>query len=303
MAPSVLHIAGRALWPLNGREVRLPAGAEAALLVRSDRWAEEDTLVPVSPAQEGRRTVAFTAPPENRIRYRIAVGEGVEAAPPVVCLENVAVTPVLLEDGSFEVSTSLAGRCRLEVDDVTIPVDLPADAPGLKDLGVIPGRDAVRVVRILRADGTPVTPEECGGVTPVFAPGEEESFVDTGPDGMVRIPPVPGEILLVVRPSDGFSLADLPFRVKLPARGPDVVKLPGGRISGDIRDPEGRAVPAVVYVDGYRFEAEEGRFDVGTVAAGPHVVIVGAEGRVGEARRILLADGESRSLSLDLPAR
>jgi hypothetical protein len=91
--------------------------------------------------------------------------------------------------------------------------------------------------------------------------------------------------------------------VKLPAGGPDVVKLPGGRISGDIRDPEGRAVPAVVCVDGYRFEAEAGRFDVGTVAAGPAVVMVVAEGRVGEARRILLADGESRALSFSLPAR
>jgi hypothetical protein len=103
-------------------------------------------------------------------------------------IDNVDVAPALLDDGSFEVSTSLAGRCRLEVDDVPVPMDLPADAPEFVGLGVIPGRDAVRVVRILRADGTPVTPEECQGVTPVFTPGEEENFVETGPDGTVRIP-------------------------------------------------------------------------------------------------------------------
>jgi hypothetical protein len=52
-------------------------------------------------------------------------------------------------------------------------------------------------------------------------------------------------------------------------------------------------------VDGHRFDPEKGRFEAS--GAGPHVVILGAAGRLGDAWRILLADGECRSLTFGLP--
>jgi hypothetical protein len=277
-----LHLPGRALsLPERAESVRLPADSPAAVLVRSDRW-DASMLLPVPLARDGRRVVAFSGFPVNRLRFRVPEAETEYLGP--------AVTR--LADGSFEVSTTLAGSRWLEVGGWLLEVDLPVDVPGVVDLGTITGTE--RTVRILGPDGEPVT----AGQVFVSRTAGEWGEMDTDEGGVVRVSVCGAPIFLRLLVDGG-----LPHNAIVTADSPSEIRLPAGRIAGQVRDPGGEPLPAVVYVDGYRFDVEGGRFEVGGAGAGPHVVIVGAAGRLGEARRILLADGESRSLTFTLPPR
>ncbi len=277
-----LHLPGAARpLPERAADIRLPADSPAAVLVTSDRW-DGTVLLPVPPARDGRREVVFPALPVNRIRFRAE-----EGGP--VYLDSAEVPAVRLADGTLEVSTMLAGPRWIGVADTLRRVILPEDVPGIVDLGTV--APVERVVRILSPGGAPATADEVRVLI------GEESEVDLREDGTVGVP-LPGEPVTLT-----LLTAGLPHSVIVTPDGPSEIRLPAGRIAGEVRDPGGEPLPAVVYVDGYRFEAEEGRFDIGGAAAGPHVVIVGAEGRIGEVRRIVLADGESRSLVFALPPR
>jgi hypothetical protein len=81
------------------------------------------------------------------------------------------------------------------------------------------------------------------------------------------------------------------------------VSLQKSGITGEVRGEDGRLLPAVVYVDSYRFEFPDGRIAVRAVPAGPHVVIVGARDHRGDVRRVVIERGEVRSASVVLPRR
>ncbi|MCU0726266.1 MAG: carboxypeptidase-like regulatory domain-containing protein [Planctomycetes bacterium] len=298
-----VHLSGM-VFEDEGRAPRTPAGAAAAVRVRHERSGfAGEVLLPVPPPQDGRRVVAVPALPANRIRFRVADAGDEGAEPPVAYLDFAEVPLVRLAGGAFEITTALAGRQRLEVGEATVLLDLPVDDPGLVDLGTISGED--RVIRIQTADGTPVTPEECPMVrfSPEPCRGPWELDVEVEEGGTVRVPFAGAPVILQVPTGGPDGPPGLPLFVTLDAGGPAEVLRPDGRITGEVRDPEGRLVPAVVYVDGYRFPAEEGRFDVAGAAAGPHLVIAGARGCQGEVRRILLGAGERRSLVFTLPPR
>jgi hypothetical protein len=103
----------------------------------------------------------------------------------------------------------------------------------------------------------------------------------------------------------------LPFDVVLSDWTPAEMRRPGGRLSGEVRDAEGRPLPAVIYVDAHRLattdrwdpDAPPGAIDIRGVPPGPHIVIVGASGHRGEVRRIVLGKDEHRTLTVTLPPR
>jgi len=94
-----------------------------------------------------------------------------------------------------------------------------------------------------------------------------------------------------------------PASYEAPPDGPVEVRLLKSGITGEVRGEDGRHLPAIVYVDAHRFDFPDGRIAVRAVSTGPHVVIVGARDHRGEVRRVVLGEGEVRSLSVVLPRR
>ena len=64
-----------------------------------------------------------------------------------------------------------------------------------------------------------------------------------------------------------------------------------------------RAPCALSIVDAYRYEDPEGGIAVRGLPPGPHLVVVGARDHVGEVRRVVLKEGETRRLDVRLPPR
>ena len=91
-------------------------------------------------------------------------------------------------------------------------------------------------------------------------------------------------------------------RLTIDPEGPTDIRLSGGRIRGQVRSADG-PVPAVVYLDHQRFEFPGGRVDIRGVPAGPHFMIVGAKGHLGEVRRIVMGENEEREVQIELPKR
>jgi hypothetical protein len=67
---------------------------------------------------------------------------------------------------------------------------------------------------------------------------------------------------------------------------------------------DGERKGRALYVDGELFEIEPGATAaVLGLLAGAHTVIVGAEGHVGRAMRVVLKEGETRKIRVRLPRR
>jgi hypothetical protein len=196
-------------------------------------------------------------------------------------------------------------------DDSCSVVPIGAESEGARTARVVlPVPTRIRVV-LAGADG-----EHIEGELPVdFEWDEADEFFGEGESRVRTILTYrTGPALLHIEEED-YRTAEIPLDLPDPSGGRvDVGEIvleieepappaPLGGLAISVSDPEGRAIPFVAYLDSERYEGKDGRLGIGGLADGPHLLVVGAKGRRGEARRIVIRDGEQRELDIVLPAR
>ena len=262
---------------LKREEMQRVANDQAEAVVR----AEAHGLVrhfPVGPAVDGQRRVTVKWPATKRIeadfgrRFDLSLRHavGIQAA-----------TGVL--------ETHVSGRVMLVVRDTAlgeqeIPVEVP-DRPGAvvrvpANALLAPGR-----LRVTCTDGTPFAK------TWLRINGELERLDENGRVVSWR---VKDGAAILARREGHVSL-----RRTLAGGGPHELRWGAGRLDLDVTGPAG----FTAYVNGDLFNAEGPRLTVVGLDAGPHTVIVAAEGHEGRVFRVTLGEGETRAVSVALPKR
>jgi hypothetical protein len=271
----------------------LPARVPAVVVV------DDYQVFPFEPPRDGFRRVDI---PE---RKPVLLPLHLELEDDEVSIEDAEATlgsqesEALDENGDWLGVTWAAGPMMLWLDapghqferrELVIPT-----SPGRLDLGTIRlRRSEERVFRIVDSAGEPVPdaalrPELRGPTWRSASENDDGSFtVAVGP-----------------RPETWYASAEgwRLLRVRLTLESPTEIPFPGCRITIRVRDGEGRPVPAVGYVDESSFRAADGAHDLRGVPAGPHVILVGARGHAAQVHRMVLGDGEHRTIDVTLAPR
>ncbi len=101
----------------------------------------------------------------------------------------------------------------------------------------------------------------------------------------------------------GEGTVVLPYRDVLRGPGPWRVVAPAGSLRVSCADPSGAVGAFQVHLDGRSYDAREGELTLRRLAAGPHEVVVEAEGHVPRRLGFTLQDGEARTWTAHLTPR
>jgi hypothetical protein len=301
----------RELRPTKGRASAYVAGdVPASVLVRGRR----DRLFPVPSATGETRVVTLPPDPPTVIVFRAVGPDGRPVSEGHGEIDVYGDRAPFGPDGWTEIRTWEAGPRELELhaldpdlELVSIPIDLPF-TPERIELGEIrlsafsedEENAPLRSARLLTAEGEPV-PDDVFYVGRVRGAGLDDVLRIEG--GRIRWRPSPTPITVRLRGDPWSGGPWYPMEIVLSNETPAEIRLPGGRLTGTVRDTSGRPLSAALYVGTVSFQVKEGRLDVRGLRAGPHVVVLGARGHRGEVRRIVLTKGEARALDVVLPPR
>ncbi|MBN2489375.1 MAG: carboxypeptidase regulatory-like domain-containing protein [Planctomycetes bacterium] len=275
--------------------IQLPAAARAVLVVEEPR-----TLVfPVPPSTGEVRVAKCVLPEPTVILLRVRDAAGKPLAAEVSTWPDVDEPIGIADDGRVRIETRAAGS-------VTLHIRAPHHVEREVEL-VLPDRTARIDLGEIVLERDPSPTSRLRAVTAAGEPAAGAVFVvegipggpaETDAEGLaeVSLPPAPVEAEIRVEGS-------LPLPVTLSRDGPTDFRLPGGSLSLRIRNAGAEPLDAVVYLDSHAFECSGGELVIRGLTAGPHTLLVGARGYVGEVRRLSLAQDEARTLAITLPAR
>jgi hypothetical protein len=204
------------------------------------------------------------------------------------------------EDGVWRTETNGAGPTIFVIrvwdhQPVRIETRLPT-TPGHVDLGeVVLEPLERRTFRAVTADGTPV---------PVYAVTNVDGLaVDRWAGGETdesRFAMDVGK-----RPVRALVTAEgwYPMPVMVGLETPETIRFPAGRLTFRVRDREDRPLESHACLDGRWHWIPAGKLVIRGVPDGPHTLIIGARGHIGEVRRIVIREGEAREIDARLRAR
>lgn len=306
----------------------VPAGVEARVVAH---WGGHSTFHDVGPAVDGVRRVTIRAPKERRIRFTVPF----EPEDAHLGMSDVGDVHALGDD-RYEITTTLTGTLALIVEAsdgerfepmpyvrhmVTIE---PGDGDVI-DLGVLsppPERRARGELTLLDADGTPLSDLRVD-ITAIEPAAKDEPFLQhigkSDEAGVVRSHVLRTGAYVAFELDDDDGRREIVRSLEGP--GPWTIRMGSGRIELEVHGPWGLLMDSSVLFDGelrspIYTDAEEtreghrlaigqapARYVLDRLDAGPHTLIVTAPGHRGEARRIILKEGETRRIRVDLPER
>jgi hypothetical protein len=273
-----------------GEPVYVPADGPAWLRISIER---DVYTFPIDPPRDGVRFVRIRVPGLKRIR--IGADEayleyaGYEYANGV--LETYAVGRqhlVVIHEGR--------GRAERELD---LTFDEAERDLELDDLGFVKREEKEKTLRVVDAQSRPVA---AWVDLPLAPPPWSEDESDAGPtdaEGYFRSTALRDDVPIRIRP---VGTADfVPLATTLHGDGPYEVRLGSATIVVEARGLEDASV--VLDGEAWRYPDDDGRFVLRGVTEGPHDLLVGAQGRIGKAYRLVLKEGETRRLAPDLRPR
>jgi hypothetical protein len=286
-------------------------GAQIRLAVRQQ--------IPLTPEQQ--KEASWARAPHHVIRFRLRGPDG-EILPPSWAELHVFygdLPPEVTEDGWCAVRTRASGPATLRIGRpeygliraaLEIPVELPADKPREISLGEIavprPNLEAEEPIRrsllILRPDGERFRPRAVrvgsSGLEDYGAASDRHGRVSWAQDAA----PIEAQVT-IDDPLNGVSIEWYPLNITLASNSPKEVRFPAERLTLCVRGEDGEPLATVLYVNMWRYELDDGRIDLRGMPPGPHTLILGATGHLGEARRVVLKEGEHRQVTCTLQRR
>ncbi len=290
-----LRIPGRSVRFVLASGEWIPAAGPAALVLDEPY----ERILPVPPAEKGRRLLEIPPPGEVRVTFRVKDRAGRALAPRVEVDSAATVKPRRREDGRYDLVLPRGGDtcfifgaegCLDRDLDVVLP--RPPAEVDLGEIVLLPeSAEVTRTFRVVRGDGTPVPGAE------LRVPGGFPDGVEADEEGNLEVD-LRGETRAAVT-AEGF----LPMPVVLSPKSAAVLRFPAGSLAIEVRDESGNPLAATACLDGWWFSARDGRIRVSGVPAGKHRLLVGASGYLGVVREITTGGKERREVSLELPRR
>lgn len=273
---------------LGKRDYYLPPNVEARVVTQA--WGRRKVFS-VQAAVGGVRRVVLDWAGERPATLRF--GE----VPDSVVGYEIPGARVDVSKDDDEIVTWASGRRTLrilldtgEVHDMA--VDLPPGGVLELDAPELPPLRPRRKITVVDADGSPAKLRASRLVMPV------PWLYD--PDDMTGVPGAWYRITGAY-PEGGFCAA---LRGRLEGAGPWTVELGGAALRVAIAVEDDECEDCALYVDGEVFQVGRGvATPVVGLRAGPHIVIVGAQGHLGRAMRVVLEEGETREIRALLERR
>jgi hypothetical protein len=268
----------------------LPANSRAALVLDGSR------VFPFGPTKNGRREVVI--PPSEVVE----ISARVRTEDETVESYDIEVNGTIVDwKGRWSAKVAWAGAYTVVA---TAPdhkterriIEIPP-TPGKIDLGeILLRKSSYRTFSIVDAKGNPVLDADM--TFDSSGSDFDHPWASKDDDGTFFITVGP-------RPDPWIVEGDgrYPTRVELSHTSPAEIRIPAGRVTVTIQDGAGKTLEPVGCLDALRFEVTDGVLDLRGVPDGPHTLILGARGHMGEVRRIVLKDGEHRRITTSLPPR
>ncbi len=283
--------------------VHLPAAAPARVRVQMD---EVTRYFDVGPAADGRRVAVLEWVKPTKLRFeapadvaRVVLG-GYEHE-------------FVRRAGAIELVTPLAGRVRLhiarsdeyhELDTGERLIDLPPPAGQVLRLDPLAYAAApVGEITLLDADGKPRTnvDVDVSWFNPVTRELEQaELATDAHGDAQSQLLRTGARVMW-------NSRSRIDHDRVLNGAGPWTLRTGAARLALDVRGPDGALREAAVLFsnevlaqdnDDFDSEADDGRFTFDTLRAGAYRLVIAAPGHRSQERRIVLAEGQRRTIEV-----